>query len=87
VGLGAVLVPYPHAVDDHQTRNAQYLVEKGAALLQPQSSIETQALAQKLAGLLESRKRLLEMAKAARALGRPRATQQVADECAAQVKT
>ncbi|BAO43503.1 undecaprenyldiphospho-muramoylpentapeptide beta-N-acetylglucosaminyltransferase [Thiolapillus brandeum] len=87
VGVASVLVPFPHAVDDHQTRNARYLVEAGAALLQPQSSIDTQALVQKLAGLLENRKLLLEMAMAARALGRPRATQQVADECAAQVKT
>ena len=87
VGVASVLVPFPHAVDDHQTRNAQYLVQAGAAVLQPQSSIETDALAQQLGGLLGDRNKLLEMAMAARTLGRPRATQQVADECAAQVKT
>jgi UDP-N-acetylglucosamine--N-acetylmuramyl-(pentapeptide) pyrophosphoryl-undecaprenol N-acetylglucosamine transferase len=86
VGVASVLVPFPHAVDDHQTRNAEYLVREGAALLQPQSGIETKALAQKLEGLLGSRERLLKMAIAARALARPLATRQVADECAAQVK-
>ncbi|WP_456449329.1 undecaprenyldiphospho-muramoylpentapeptide beta-N-acetylglucosaminyltransferase [Thiolapillus sp.] len=87
VGVASVLVPFPYAVDDHQTRNAQYLVQAGAAVLQPQASIETDALAQQLTGLLGDRNRLLEMAMAARSLGRPQATQQVADECAAQVKT
>ena len=81
VGVASVLVPYPHAVDDHQTRNAQYLVAAGAALLQPQAEIETHALAEKLDGLLGSRDRLLEMARAARALGRPGATRAVADAC------
>ncbi len=85
VGVASVLVPFPHAVDDHQTRNAEYLVGRGAALLQPQSEIKTDTMARRLADLLGSRKKLLEMAVAARALARPEATRQVADECAAQV--
>ncbi|HEY9199571.1 MAG TPA: undecaprenyldiphospho-muramoylpentapeptide beta-N-acetylglucosaminyltransferase, partial [Gammaproteobacteria bacterium] len=40
VGVGAILVPYPHAVDDHQTGNARYLVNAGAALLIPQSELD-----------------------------------------------
>ena len=81
VGVASVLVPYPHAVDDHQTRNAEYLVAAGAALLQPQAEIETHTLAEKLGRLLGSRDRLLEMARAARAQARPEATRAVADAC------
>jgi UDP-N-acetylglucosamine--N-acetylmuramyl-(pentapeptide) pyrophosphoryl-undecaprenol N-acetylglucosamine transferase len=87
VGVASVLVPFPHAVDDHQTRNAEYLVAAGAALLQPQAEIETRALAEKLGGLLGSRDRLREMARAARALGRPGATRAVADACEEVVKS
>ncbi|WP_457675723.1 undecaprenyldiphospho-muramoylpentapeptide beta-N-acetylglucosaminyltransferase [Thiolapillus sp.] len=87
VGVASVLVPYPHAVDDHQTRNAEYLARAGAALLQPQAEIDTETLAARLADLLGSREKLLEMARAARALGRPEATRVVADECEKVVKS
>ena len=78
-GVPAVLVPYPHAVDDHQTRNARFLSERGAAILIPQAELT----AQKLAGLLSelTRERLLEMARAARAAGKPDATRIVAEAC------
>jgi UDP-N-acetylglucosamine--N-acetylmuramyl-(pentapeptide) pyrophosphoryl-undecaprenol N-acetylglucosamine transferase len=81
VGVGAVLVPYPHAVDDHQTANARYLVAGGAARLLPQAELDAPRLAGLLQGLLAGRENLLEMARAARALGRPDATRQVADHC------
>ncbi|MDH4189549.1 MAG: undecaprenyldiphospho-muramoylpentapeptide beta-N-acetylglucosaminyltransferase [Betaproteobacteria bacterium] len=78
-GVASVLVPYPHAVDDHQSANARFLSEHGAALLLPQSAIT----AEELAALLRStdRAHLLEMARAARALGKPAAAQVVADRC------
>jgi len=78
-GIASVLVPYPHAVDDHQTANARFLAERGAALLIPQGELTPQRLAEVLAGL--DRARLLAMAQAARAAGKPEATRAVADVC------
>jgi len=81
----SVLVPFPHAVDDHQTLNARFLSERGAALLVPQ----TELTAERLAGLLREvdRSRLLEMAQRARAAARPNAAAQVADVCEALAQT
>ena len=78
-GMASVLVPFPHAVDDHQTANARFLAEKGAALLVPQREMT----AEKLAALIGSldRTKLLEMAKKARALGKPDAAALVARRC------
>ena len=78
-GMASVLVPFPHAVDDHQTANARFLAERGAALLLPQSELTPQRLA-KLIGELD-RATLLEMARRARALGKPDAAQLVARRC------
>ncbi len=64
VGVGAVLIPYPYAVDDHQTRNAMVLVDSDAAVLLPQTRLNAEILATELHGLL-SRERLLAMARAA----------------------
>ena len=77
-GVGAILVPYPHAVDDHQTRNAHYLVDGGAASLLPQAEMD----AERLAELLHlDRERILDMARAARRLALAGATAAVADVC------
>ena len=81
VGVGSVLVPYPHAVDDHQTLNANYLTDAGAALLVPQSELDPEALAVILKQLMSDRKRLLQMAQTARHLAKPMATMDVADIC------
>ncbi len=70
-GLGAVLVPFPHAVDDHQTRNAEALFEAGAAELIQESALDVHALGQRLHALLDDRARLLAMADAARSLAKP----------------
>lgn len=78
-GVPSLLVPFPHAVDDHQTRNAAYLVDGGAAWLVPQSELTPAGLAGRL-GALE-RQTLARMAAAARALARPQATRLVADAC------
>lgn len=80
-GVGAVLVPYPHAVDDHQTRNAQFMVRTGAAILIPQPKLDADALASLLGELIADRERLLAMAQAARALAKPDATRNVANIC------
>jgi len=78
-GVGSILVPYPHAVDDHQTRNAQFLSDQGAALLLPQNELTAQKLADLLSTL--TREKLLNLAIAARSLAKPDATQVVADAC------
>jgi UDP-N-acetylglucosamine--N-acetylmuramyl-(pentapeptide) pyrophosphoryl-undecaprenol N-acetylglucosamine transferase len=78
-GVAGVLVPFPHAVDDHQTGNARYLADSGAALLVPQPELTAHVLARLLAGF--SREALLQMAIKARVLGKPQATQTVAGIC------
>ncbi|HUG22214.1 undecaprenyldiphospho-muramoylpentapeptide beta-N-acetylglucosaminyltransferase, partial [Piscinibacter sp.] len=80
-GLGAVLVPFPAAVDDHQTSNARQLVAAGAGVLIPEAELTAERLAQELHGLLDDRERLLGMARAARALAVPDAAERVADAC------
>ena len=79
VGAASLLVPFPHAVDDHQTGNAGFLAENGAAYLLPQTELN----AERLAGILVSldRTRLLQMAEHARALAKPRATEAVVRIC------
>jgi UDP-N-acetylglucosamine--N-acetylmuramyl-(pentapeptide) pyrophosphoryl-undecaprenol N-acetylglucosamine transferase len=78
-GVASVLVPYPHAVDDHQTHNARYLSERGAAVLIPQPEFTPRKLAQLLGDF--ARDKLLAMAQAARAAGKPDATRAVAAIC------
>jgi UDP-N-acetylglucosamine--N-acetylmuramyl-(pentapeptide) pyrophosphoryl-undecaprenol N-acetylglucosamine transferase len=80
-GVGAVLVPFPAAVDDHQTRNAQYLVKEGAAILIPERELTAERLAAELQKLCAGRGKLLAMAERARLLARPRAAQELADSC------
>jgi UDP-N-acetylglucosamine--N-acetylmuramyl-(pentapeptide) pyrophosphoryl-undecaprenol N-acetylglucosamine transferase len=80
-GLGAVLVPFPHAVDDHQTRNAEALVAAGAAELIQERDLNTKDLAQRLSSLLGNRAALLAMAEAARTLAKPNAAVDIARAC------
>ena len=82
-GVASILVPFPHAVDDHQTGNAKFLVNVGGAFLMPQSEMTPDAIA-----LIRnySRAQLLEMAEKARSLAKPEATQDVADICAESAK-
>lgn len=84
VGVAAVLVPFPYATNDHQTRNAQYMSENGAAFLLPQQDLNNDSLLEIFRNLevqTHSRNRILEMACAARALGRPDAVNVVAQQC------
>ncbi len=80
-GMASVLVPFPAAVDDHQTRNAEYLVAAGAALLIPESELSAERLAAVLRELLRDRNRLRAMAEAARGCAWNEATTAIADEC------
>jgi UDP-N-acetylglucosamine--N-acetylmuramyl-(pentapeptide) pyrophosphoryl-undecaprenol N-acetylglucosamine transferase len=79
-GVASVLIPFPFAVDDHQTYNARFLSQHGAAVLLPQKELTPEKLVQILREL--TRKKLSEMAVAARSLAKADATQQVARVCA-----
>ena len=78
-GVASLLVPFPHAVDDHQTANARFLANAGAAILLPQAELQPARLAE-LRNL--SRQQLAQMAERARELARPEATAAVAQACA-----
>lgn len=80
-GVPAVLVPFPFAVDDHQTGNAEFLSTAGAAWLIQQTDLTTDKLAELIGGL--DRDTLDAMSNKARQLAKPAATQQVADICEA----
>jgi UDP-N-acetylglucosamine--N-acetylmuramyl-(pentapeptide) pyrophosphoryl-undecaprenol N-acetylglucosamine transferase len=80
-GLGAVLVPFPHAVDDHQTGNAQALVQAGAAELIQERDLDVTTFSQRLAALLADRRQLTAMAAAARTQAKPDAAATIARAC------
>jgi UDP-N-acetylglucosamine--N-acetylmuramyl-(pentapeptide) pyrophosphoryl-undecaprenol N-acetylglucosamine transferase len=80
-GVGAILVPFPAAVDDHQTHNAQYLVKEGAAVLIADRDLTAERLAGELQKLCEGRGKLLAMAERARLLAKPRAADELAQSC------
>lgn len=81
VGVASVLIPFPYAIDDHQTKNAEYLVKAGAALIQQQSNFDDSLFFEKLSVLLSDREALLSMALAALTVAKPAATQRFADVC------
>jgi UDP-N-acetylglucosamine--N-acetylmuramyl-(pentapeptide) pyrophosphoryl-undecaprenol N-acetylglucosamine transferase len=79
VGAAAVFVPFPHAVDDHQTANARFLVEQGGGWLIPQKALT----AEKLAEMLQNTERstLLERARDAKKMQKIQATHEVVAAC------
>jgi UDP-N-acetylglucosamine--N-acetylmuramyl-(pentapeptide) pyrophosphoryl-undecaprenol N-acetylglucosamine transferase len=81
VGLASVLIPFPYAVDDHQTANAKHLSDAGAAVLLPESELDAGKLASLLGGLCQARTRLRTMAESTRKLAYLNATTQVAEIC------
>ncbi len=81
VGVAAILVPYPHATDDHQTGNAHFLADAGAAILVPQDTLDPQRLGMLLDDFATQREMLLEMACRARSLALPQAARRVAELC------
>lgn len=80
-GVASILVPFPFAVDDHQTANANYLVQHGAAWLRPQEQLTAEQLAADIKELTESRNQILAMSKAARQQAKPEAAALVAKYC------
>jgi UDP-N-acetylglucosamine--N-acetylmuramyl-(pentapeptide) pyrophosphoryl-undecaprenol N-acetylglucosamine transferase len=80
-GVASVLVPFPHAVDDHQTHNARFLADAGAAVLVQQRELSPRRLADLLDGF--TREKLVEMGVRARALAKPDAAASVAAVCKA----
>lgn len=79
-GLPSVLVPYPHATADHQTKNARWAERAGAAVVVPDAELDGPRLAREVAALLGAPQRMDEMAKAARAAARPDAAERIAEE-------
>jgi UDP-N-acetylglucosamine--N-acetylmuramyl-(pentapeptide) pyrophosphoryl-undecaprenol N-acetylglucosamine transferase len=77
-GLPAVLVPYPHATADHQTGNARWMADAGAAVVVPDADLDAARLAREVEPLFGEPGRLEGMAQAARGLARPDAARRVA---------
>ena len=80
-GVASILVPYPFAVDDHQTVNAMYLVRANAAICIQEKDLDIHSLCELLTDLCNSREKLLVMAREARKLSRPDASGHVAKIC------
>ena len=80
-GLGAILVPYPYATDDHQTTNAEFMVKQGAAILVQQTALTEDVLAKMLQTLCASETERVAMAKAAYQLRKIDATEKVLAIC------
>ena len=80
-GIASILVPYPHAVDDHQTVNAAYLEKVEAAIIRQQKDIDAEWLCSIMEKLTQNRDRLLRMAMSARGQAKPDAVNDVAKQC------
>lgn len=80
-GIASILVPYPHAVDDHQTVNAAYLEQFGAAIIRQQDVLTADWIAEKLKDFTVNRHKLFDMAVAARKLAIPDSAKTIADAC------
>lgn len=81
VGLPAILIPFPYAIDDHQTANARYFSEAGAALLLDQKDLGPERLAKIVKDLIQNRENLIRMGRLAKSLAKPQATQAVVQHC------
>ena len=81
VGVASILVPYPHAVDDHQTHNASALLDVGAAVLIDESELDEEVLSNRIIELTSSSNNLFNMAVAAKTQAKPKAAVTIADIC------
>ncbi len=81
VGIGSVLIPFPYAIDDHQTANAEFLEKAGAAIIRQQKDLSPEILAVLLNELLADKSRLIEMAKSARKKAKSGVAKLIADIC------
>lgn len=84
-GVASILIPFPYAVDDHQTANARFLSDNGAAILIPQSELTPERLAEQM--MMFTRETLSDMAVKARLLAKPDATRVVAEACMSVART
>lgn len=78
----AVFIPYPYAIDDHQSKNADYLVAAGAAIKIQQAELSPEKLAAELKNLFENRQKMIEMSKSAERMAKPMAKQTLINYCA-----
>ena len=83
LGKPAILIPYPHAADNHQQKNAEYYVQGGGALVFEQSSLDAEKLSEAVRQLVDNRDKQLEMGAAMKALGKPEAADKIVDVCIA----
>jgi UDP-N-acetylglucosamine--N-acetylmuramyl-(pentapeptide) pyrophosphoryl-undecaprenol N-acetylglucosamine transferase len=81
VGLGSILIPYPHAADNHQWHNGLFLERIGAAILLEQRCLTKEYLLELVQSFVKNRTRLLAMAQSARSFSQPKAAEQVIAEC------
>lgn len=80
-GVGSILIPYPYAVDDHQTKNAQHLVDAGAAVVIQERDLNVEKLRNTLLDIMQQPGKLQDMAQAAYSLAKPEALDLVIDNC------
>lgn len=80
-GRAALLVPFPFAIDDHQTKNAQWLVDNNAGALCQQKDLTSEILVEFITGLSHDKQKLVALSKNAKALAMPNAANDVADYC------
>lgn len=80
-GVASVLIPFPFAIDDHQTANGKWLEEQGAAEVRQQNSLSVQELARLIMSFSQDREKIMRMASAARAVAKPNATRDCVDVC------
>lgn len=81
VGVASVLVPFPFAIDDHQTANARFLESGGAAIVKQQNELSPEIMAVLLNAFFADREKLLDMAKAARSLAKTAVAKRICDIC------
>lgn len=81
VGVASVLIPFPFAIDDHQTANGEWLVKQGAAEIRQQNGLNAQELTALIMSFISNKNKAKEMAVAARAVAKPNATRECADIC------
>jgi UDP-N-acetylglucosamine--N-acetylmuramyl-(pentapeptide) pyrophosphoryl-undecaprenol N-acetylglucosamine transferase len=86
-GRPAVLIPYPHATADHQSANARFMAQSGAAVVIPDNELTPARLAAEVGQLLADRGRLVAMARASAAMARPQAARDIAHEVLAAART
>jgi UDP-N-acetylglucosamine--N-acetylmuramyl-(pentapeptide) pyrophosphoryl-undecaprenol N-acetylglucosamine transferase len=80
LGKPAIVIPYPHAIGDHQARNAEVLEAQGAVRIIPDSRLKNGALVQEISDLAQNPEQLAQMAANSRKLGRPEAARTIAQE-------